>query len=400
MKKQPYLYTYASSWKEHGGQPGLVQYALDLEKGQLTLLNTITERDSMNCSYVDQEKGMLYVCNEDIRVRGADAMSGQIVGYRLDPQSGAAEEAFRKVTCCPNPSYVSLDKEREFLFVAHHSAPLAVARMVMEDGAYRPVLTYAEASVQMYTLDEDGTPDALVDNIDHLQGLEAGQSAHPHCTTVSPDGQFIAVCDKGTGHLYLYRLDRQGKSFRLCCKALTDEPGDAPRYAAFHPTLPYLYVNHEKARRNGMDVAVFQYDAQGTLRRLQIANALPEGQGIPEAAHYEQQGLAISPDGRFLYTLLNGPNAVAVFRIDPDTGLLTLMENVAVRGVRPRALALTPDGDFLLAGCLVSGDITVFRVKEDGTLDETGGTAVQKGVSYFSFYQPKDACEARCEYES
>ncbi len=194
MKKRPYLYTYASSWKEHGGRPGLVQYALDLEKGQLTPLNTITERDSMNCSYVDQEKGMLYVCNEDIRVRGADAMSGQIVGYRLDPQSGAAEEAFRKVTYCPN--------------------------------------------------------------------------------------------------------------------------------------------------------------------------------------------------------------AVAVFRIDPATGLLTLVENVAVRGVRPRALALTPDGDFLLAGCLVSGDITVFRVKEDGTLDGTGGTAVQKGVSYFSFYQPKDVCEARCEYES
>lgn len=400
MEKQSYLYVYASSWKEHGGQPGLKQYALNLENGQLTLLDTITERDSMNCSCVDQERGMLYVCNEDSRIRGTDAMSGQIVGYRLDPQTGATEEAFRKVTYCPNPSYISLDKEREFMFVAHHSAPIAVAHMVREKGAYFPALTYAEASIQMYALDDAGMPGTLVDNVNHLQAPEEEQCAHPHCTAVSPNGRFIAVCDKGNGQLYLYCLNRSDKAFRLCCKTLTDELGDAPRYAVFHPTLPYLYVNHEKARRNRMDVAVFRYDEQGMLERLQIANALPEGHEIPEDAKYEQQGLAISPDGRFLYTLLNGPNAIAVFRIDRATGLLNLVENLAVCGVWPRALALTPEGNYLLVGCLVSGNITVFKVREDGTLDEMESTTVQKGVSYFSFYKPKKSCESRYNHES
>lgn len=138
-----------------------------------------------------------------------------------------------------------------------------------------------------------------------------------------------------------------------------------------------------------MDVTVFHYNKQGTLTRLQVADALPEGYMIPETVHHEQQGLAISPDGGFLYTLLNGPNAAAVFRIDSDSGLLTRMQAVPVHGVRPRALALTPDGRYLLSGCLVSGDIAVYRVKENGTLEETGNTAVQKGISYFSFYQLK-----------
>lgn len=388
-KKQSCLYVYASSWKEHGGQPGLRQYVLDLETGHLSLLDIITEQDSMNCSYVDQEKDMLYVCNEDTRIWGEHTVSGQIIGYQLNPKTGAAKEAFRKVTYCPNPSYVSLDVKREFLFVAHHSAPIAIAHMVKKNGAYHPVPTYVEASIQMYTLDANGFPDALVDNVNHLQVPKTGQSSHPHCTTVSPDGHFIAVCDKGDGCLYLYCLDRQNRLFHLCSKMLTDEVGDSPRYAVFHPTMPYLYVNHEKAYRNSMDVTVFRYDKQGTLTRIQVANALPEGYVIPETVHHEQQGLAISPDGRFLYTLLNGPNAVAAFCIDSGTGLLTRLENAAVHGTRPRALALTPEGDYLLTGCLVSGDIAVYRVRENGTLEETENSTVQKGVSYFSFFPPK-----------
>jgi 6-phosphogluconolactonase len=78
---------------------------------------------------------------------------------------------------------------------------------------------------------------------------------------------------------------------------------------------------------------------------------------------------------------------VGVFAVDPETGRLALLQNAKIEGVRPRGLAITPDGKFVLTSCLVSGDIAVYRVNQDGTLVRTEGKAVQKGASYLSFYQ-------------
>ncbi|NTV91058.1 MAG: lactonase family protein, partial [Clostridiales bacterium] len=43
-------------------------------------------------------------------------------------------------------------------------------------------------------------------------------------------------------------------------------------------------------------------------------------------------------------------------------------------GNLPRGLCLSPDGRYMLSGNMISGDITTFRVLEDGTLEATGKT--------------------------
>lgn len=387
MSKATRTYVYVSSWEEHGGAPGLGLYELDGETGALAFRGMLNRTDSFNCSAVDRENGRLYLCNEVARFPGEHAQSGRIFCFQIDPGSGELAELSRLTTYCPNPAWVEVDDTRTWLLTAHHSIPAAIVRMERTEEGFRPCLTYPEADVQVYRLGPDGLPLALAENVNHVKNPETGECGHPHCAVLSPSGELVAVCDKGDGCLYLYRLDRETGALALCSRAQTDQDGDSPRYCVFHPTLPFLYVNHEKAFRDTMDVSVFRYDGDGRTERIQIANAVLEGYVIPGDVHHEQQGLCISPDGARLYTLLNGPNAVGVFAIDQASGRLTLIQNAKIDGIRPRGLAMTPDGRFVLTSCLVSGDIAVYRVQEDGTLSRTTGKAVQKGASYLSFYQ-------------
>ena len=48
---------------------------------------------------------------------------------------------------------------------------------------------------------------------------------------------------------------------------------------------------------------------------------------------------------------------------------------------------MSPDGRHLICCCL-AGQITVYRVNEDGTLTDTGYKAFSKGSGGVSFYDP------------
>ncbi len=397
MKK---MYVYISSWKEHGGALGLGLYEFDRKTGALSFKKMIDTEESFNCSYINQKKNLMYVCNEVVHFQGEPTNSGRIFVYRLNPESGEAKEIYRKTTFCPNPAWVTEDDSSCYMLVAHHSSPSGVARLV-EKGAegYEPVCIYNEADVQMYELDEYGIPRRLLDNKKHVKNEQTGLCSHPHCAVISPSGNLVAVCDKGDGYLYLYKIDKAAKRLELLNRVLTDVIGASPRYSIFHPTEPLLFVNHEKAINGKLNVSVFRYDETGGLERTCVADALPDGYVIPEGIHHEQQGFCMHPSGKYLYTLMNGPNSVGVFCVDEKEGRITRIQNVAVEGVRPRGLSISPEGEFLLTGCLVSGDIAVYKIQEDGTLEKTVHKAVQRGASYMTFYIGAENGEEKTDEE-
>jgi 6-phosphogluconolactonase len=88
---------------------------------------------------------------------------------------------------------------------------------------------------------------------------------------------------------------------------------------------------------------------------------------------------------RIYASLFNSPNAIGVLEIEQASGALRLLQNAPIRGKRPRGLGISPDGLWVLSGCLVSGDIASYRVKDDGRLDETGYGVSIPGVSYINF---------------
>jgi 6-phosphogluconolactonase len=95
--------------------------------------------------------------------------------------------------------------------------------------------------------------------------------------------------------------------------------------------------------------------------------------------------LAIHPNRRFLYAAnevssYDGNNGyVSAFRIDPETGRLTLMNRVSSEGTHPCHIAVDKTGKWLLAANYTSGSISVLPIKDDGSLGEASQTVRHSG---------------------
>lgn len=390
------VYLYASLWKEHGGAPGLGVIEFDPETGTLSPPRKLNEEISFNCSKVSKKQRLLYVSNETDQQEATSHRTGRIYGFRLNGSDGNVKEAFHRDTWCPNPSYLNLDPTGKYMIVAHHSTMDRVTQIVLgEDGAYRPVDIWNDSTVELFRVKDDGSLGDLVDVVKHVPDhpikdrMGRPGNCHPHCAVFSPSGKWLAVCDKGDGYVYLYSIDYKRERLVLGGKYMTDTDGAAPRYCAFHPTLPYLYINHEHAFQGKHIVSVFRYWEDGRMERIQSCNAVPEDY-VPQHDHYEQQGFCIDDQGTYLYTILNGHNSVGVFKIDQETGRIALIQNAPIEGKWPRGGVISPDGRFFLTSCLASGDIASYTIGSDGRLTATGASVKMQGCSYMSFYVPEE----------
>lgn len=393
-----------SCWKEHGGAPGMTLLDFDEGSGTLRFRGTQYPELSCNCTAFDRERQILYITNELHENPDYPKGGGGLVwAFRYDAASGAFTKLSRVESCCPCPAYLSLDKTKRYLVCANHSSFNAATRAIRgEDGFWHTEVVYDDAFVGLFRLHDDGSIGPLVDVKKHTAYPVKGHGlhAHPHTALMSPDGKFFACCDKGDSHIYFYTLDYEKEELRLCCEPFHDCEGASPRYCAFHPSKPFFFVNHERDMR----VSAFRYDEDGNLTKLSSAMALPEELlGLPtsavrEALHgaacpppadgfwpLEQQGFCRSADGRFLYDMLNGADAVAVFAVEKETGALTRLQTVPVEGRWVRGGAISPDGRFLVVSALQSGGVSVFPIREDGTLDSCVSRIELRGGSYLTF---------------
>ncbi|MBO5976184.1 MAG: beta-propeller fold lactonase family protein, partial [Oscillospiraceae bacterium] len=101
----------------------------------------------------------------------------------------------------------------------------------------------------------------------------------------------------------------------------------------------------------------------------------------------EQQGFVIHPNGKWIYDMLNGADAVSVLSIDQESGKLSLAQTKPVDGRWVRGCAISPDGRFLIVTCLQSGDVYSFPIGEDGLLGDAVSHVVCPGGSYVTFFE-------------
>jgi 6-phosphogluconolactonase len=120
----------------------------------------------------------------------------------------------------------------------------------------------------------------------------------------------------------------------------------------------------------GSAVSVFGYDsAAGVLHPLQTISTLPKGfSTLNEDAEIE-----VHPSGKFLYASNRGHDSIAVFAIDENKGMLTLIEYVPTKGASPRNFEIDPSGKLLFAANEKADNLVVFRINpQTGRLKPTG----------------------------
>ena len=402
MKK---TYVYIGNWSFDGSaSKGITIFEYAPETGSLNLVETICPDVAAGQLYLDAKNGILYSNDECGEQRGQIGGGGYVLAFRIDRETGKLTELNRKPSMSPEPSYLCLDKSGRYMTVCHCADPFHVTRIVRDaDGEFRNKVLFDDTGLVMFNINADGSIGSVADVA--ITSGSGGKDPHAsrkvdpvsghiqlvrvlsrlHSVVASPDGELMVVCDKGMDKVYTYQVDRIGG--KLVHRFTWEAPEIAcfPRYSAFHPEKPLLYVDNE----NLASVNTFRYDSvTGALERVDNVYLLEEDPGLIDGKPAGCQDILMHPNGKALYCTVSGMNMIVVCRVDEE-GRPRPVHRLSCRGNFPRGIQLSPDGRFLLCGNMCSGDVTTYAVDEEGLLADTGKTYEAVSPSAIRFYTPE-----------
>ena len=336
-----------------GQSQGIYRLNFDSATGQIDAkpLQVIkTENPSWLTLSKDQQR--LFVVNEN--GPGQADPVGRVSSYSIDPKSYQLSLINQVQSLGNEPTHSSLSADASHLFVSNYS--------VVED----PGGTLAVVPVSA-----DGTLKPVVQMSSHPSSRvnpERQMSAHVHSTISSPDGRYVFSNDLGADEVFVYRFDpKANPQLPLTAAAPASvqlPPGSGPRHLLFSADGKHAWLTMEMSAQ----VAVFDYQ-DGKLEPTQMVD-LAAGQPVSDKA---AAALHASTDGKFLYVSNRGTaNQLLVFAIDPATGHLTELQRRSVEGDHPREFSLDPSGRFLLIANQKSNQIVVVeRDAKSGLLGKT-----------------------------
>ncbi|KAI2693623.1 lactonase family protein [Pseudomonas sp. TNT3] len=336
-----------------GQSQGIYRLNFDSATGQIDAkpLQVIkTENPSWLTLSKDQQR--LFVVNEN--GPGQADPVGRVSSYSIDPKSYQLSLINQAQSLGNEPTHSSLSADASHLFVSNYS--------VAED----PGGTLAVVPVSV-----DGTLKPVVQMSSHPSSRvnpERQMSAHVHSTISSPDGRFVFSNDLGADKVFVYRFDpKANPQLPLTAAAPASvqlPPGSGPRHLLFSADGKHAWLTMEMSAQ----VAVFDYQ-DGKLEQTQMVD-LAAGQPVSDKA---AAALHASADGKFLYVSNRGTaNQLLLFAIDPATGHLKELQRRSVEGDHPREFSLDPSGRFLLIANQKSNQIVVVeRDAKTGLLGKT-----------------------------
>ena len=320
----------------------LLVFAMDPTSGQLSLAHRIALSKSGFAVCADPKRGNLYVGLRD----GDDHALGS---YAIDPATGDLTPT-GQVPVTAMPCYLSTDQSGRFLLAAYYLGGMATVHAIGADGA----LQHPAADI-----------------------CETERFAH--CIITDPSNRYAFVPHVASANsIYQFHFDPDtGKlTPNPAAPILACGEGEGPRHLAFHPDLDVVYADNEQ----GSSVTVYRFDAnRGTLQAVQTASTLPEEdfEGRPDNSNAQ---LHIHPSGKSIYASNRGHDSIAMFAIEPDTGLITSLGQQPGEPT-PRPFAIEPEGQFMYGGGDGSTRLVSYRIGDSGLLEafgqpyELGGSA-------------------------
>lgn len=253
----------------------------------------------------------------------------------------------------------AVGKEGELTLLSERTAAGGGLCHVMMDPEekYLVVTCYEDATIQSYPV-EDGKITPMFSLRHHLGSgpvLERQEAAHTHSVTMTPDGAYAVVCDLGTDMLNVYTIGAEsGKLHRAIKMNFVCPPGCGPRHMVFSPNGKYAYVACELSS----EILVLSYDREKGFELISKVSTLSPEYGV---SHNFPAAIRITKDGRFIYLSNRGEDTIAIFKVDPETGLIVLQMSASTRGWYPRDFILTKDEKFLIAANQLSDNLVIYE---------------------------------------
>jgi 6-phosphogluconolactonase len=270
-----------------------------------------------------------------------------ISSFRIDHRTGGLTELGRATTEHA-PTYFSPDRAGRYLLSAYYQGGAVAVHRLGADGAVgaTPVASLATATGAHAIGTDRSNRYAFVPHIARI----SDNVLEPPRDNPGPNVIFQFRFDAGSGQLTANSPHRVEPAERV-----------GPRHLCFHPSLDLVYFSNEQ----GCSVSAYRLDpANGTLSAAQTISTLPTG----FTARNTCSQIHLTPSGQFLYVGNRGHNSIASFAVDPSSGQLRSVGQVATEAV-PSAFGLDPEGRFVFAAGTASGRLASYRINtETGAL--------------------------------
>ncbi|MPM69449.1 6-phosphogluconolactonase [bioreactor metagenome] len=330
----------------YGSGDGISVYRMD-DVGRLTRLFA---EATHNPTYLalSADGRFLYAVNELKEYH--DEASSSVSAFSVHPKTGALTFLNRRMTGGGDACCLHLNPSGTHVMVANFSGGSFSVFPILADGSL-------------------GTASCFVQHYGHGANPARQASPHVHQTSADPLGKHLLVADLGTDEIRVYGIDwDSGLVSPNAAPAIPSDPGDGPRQFVFDQSGRFLYLVTEL----GNTIRVYDYRSEtGTAKFLQTLSTLPAGCGDETIA----AGIKLHPSGKFLYASNRGYDSIAVYRVRDD-GLLDPPAIIKTGGRTPRDFCLTPDGEYLLSGFQDSNELILYRIDPNtGLLTESERTA-------------------------
>jgi 6-phosphogluconolactonase len=356
-------------------------------KGELTTLDPISRRfqrtgvTMMKRLVITILGALLALGSFEAPARGAtmvyvaNAESREIGVMILDETNGQAKEITRVgVSGAVFPLATSPD--RRFLYAGLRSEPYSVTNFAIDqtNGALIPLATVPLPDNMAY-ISTDRTGRFLFGASyfgDKISVNPIGQKGFvqprpvqviptrpkAHAILPDPSNSWVFATNLGGDIILQYKFDAVTGELTPNTRPFVETAkGAGPRFFVFHPGGRFVFVTDE----TGNAVDIYRFDAaHGTLSQTGSAKVAPaDAQGTPAPAD-----LHITPNGRFLYASERTSNTIAGYRIDIETGALTLISHTPTE-TKPRGFAVDPRGRYLLAVGEISNAMTSYAIDQE-----------------------------------
>ena len=325
------------------GAKGIYRGTFDAAKGRLTPVSRAAEIGSPGFLAVQPAGGKLYAVARWERSAG-------VVGYEIKPKGGLVEFT-RRANPDGGGAHIAVHPSGRFLLTAQ----------------------YGGGSTAFFPLDDDGNLGAPVVH-EHKGGsgvvARRQDSPHPHWCGFSPDAKYAFVPDLGTDQIHIYKVAKNLASIAPHGFAQS-VPGGGPRHMRFSVDGRFIYLLNELS----LSVTTFAWNAKaGTATRLSTTPSLSEEVKAAESFNSAAE-ILVHPSGKFVYSSNRGHDSVTVYRADPATGKLEVIQVQPIRGAFPRNINLDPTATWLLAAGADSGTVAAHRIDPG-----TGRLTYQRGA--------------------
>ncbi|MDE3195299.1 MAG: lactonase family protein [Acidobacteriota bacterium] len=334
---------YVGTYTE-GTSKGIYAYRYNAKTGRLTPLGLMAPTPDPTFLALHPSGKYLYAVNELNSFRGQRA--GAVTAYSVDKATGKLTELNQVSTKSPGPCHLIVDATGKTLMVANYAGGSFASFPIAADGRLGEATSFIQ---------EKGTG----------PNKQRQEQAHGHSVNLPKSNKFMLGADLGTDNIWVFDLDAANGKITPRGSASV-KPGSGPRHLVIAPDQKHVYVMSEMAS----SVTTFEYDpATAAMKEIDMVSALPANfKGESTGAEIQ-----IDPAGKYVYSSNRGDDSISVFKVDPQTAKLTLIQNQSTGGKQPRAFVLDPAGNFLICGNQATNTITTFRIDHaTGKLTPTG----------------------------